>query len=87
MWSQHRHQDRRSLELALSGLLLLAGSAHAANYTLNPRVGKKFNKVYEAMQAEDFETAHKILNSFDAEDMKDYPAALVYQTRGYIAVN
>jgi tetratricopeptide (TPR) repeat protein len=87
MWSQHRHRARRSLALALSGLLLLAGSAHAANYTLNPRVGKKFNKVYEAMQAEDFETAHKILNSFDAEDMKDYPAALVYQTRGYIAGN
>jgi tetratricopeptide (TPR) repeat protein len=84
MRSQQRHRVLRSLTLALLGLLLLAGAAAAANYTLSPRVGKKFNKAYEALQEEDYDTARKIMNSFDAEDMKDYPAALVYQTRGHL---
>jgi len=85
--SQRLGPAARSLALVLSLLLLLVDAAGAANYTLNPRIGKKFNKIYEAMQADDFETAKKILDSFDPEDMADYPAALVYQTAGYIAGN
>lgn len=76
--------------IAAMGLALaaVAGPNDAfAQYTVDQKTAKKLSAVHEALQADQLEEALKLLRSFKPEKMKDYPAAMVYQTYGFIYAN
>lgn len=82
----------RSSVVAVGLTLVLAavcaGDAFAQRgQTVDPRTAKKLIAVQEALQAEQFDEALQMLNSFRPEKMKKHPAALVYQARAYVYLN
>jgi tetratricopeptide (TPR) repeat protein len=73
--------------LALVAAFVLAQPVAAANYTVDPRTGKKLTQAIELLQAEDYAGAAKILKSFNLNRLNDYERALVQQTLGYVAAS
>jgi tetratricopeptide (TPR) repeat protein len=73
--------------LALVAAFVLAQPVAAANYTVDPRTGKKLTQAIELLQAEDYAGAAKILKSFNLGRLNDYEKALVQQTLGYVAAS
>ncbi len=73
--------------LALVAAFVLAQPVAAANYTVDPRTGKKLTQAIELLQAEDYAGAAKVLKSFNLNRLNDYEQALVQQTSGYVAAS
>lgn len=77
-----------SIVLAALALLALSLPVDAfAQYTVDPKTAKKLNHVHELLQEDQLDEALKVLGTFKPQKMKDYPAAMVHQTYGFIHAN
>jgi tetratricopeptide (TPR) repeat protein len=85
--SIRRNARRLALGGALALVLGLAGGAGAANYTVDPKTGKKLLAIQEMLQAEQYDQAEQLLESFNIKKLNDYEASIVYQFLGYVTAN